>query len=371
MSWEAYMKRVLLVFLCLLVFLPVSGFSCKDPVTQGDYDLSFENITLRDGVSATIHCKVFVNNTRLKHGITIIAIPGASHTAATFEKLAKTVFAFPFVGKLVSNFIAIDMPGHGLSSLPSGLLFGDLNLDDYVNGVINTLNKLKKMKLEPSILIGHSMGTMVAQQLQQTLIDKGSSLKKAYDVEQVILLAPTLPDGMPYLIIDTGAGMSILGQFVTFTPELGAHLAFPDYVWPLVFFSDKTGLPVPNMPSAEEVASKDYNAPESLMFALQVLGAAPYYNRPVIDKEIFGIKKGTLLTVVCFENDILLLPEEGKALFTHLVGKYDKLSRYVCIEGTDAVHDHYISSPEVLAEKIFGFSKRLGASIPWSFACGK
>ncbi len=364
------MRKVLLAFLCLFVFLPFSAFSCDDAVPAKDYDLSFQNISLRDGVTATIHCKVFVNNTRLKHGITIVSIPGASHTAATWENFAKAVFQYPWIGKLVRNFIAIDMPAHGLSSLPNGMIFGDLDLDDYVNCVIGTLDKLKAMRLAPSVIIGHSMGTMVTQQLQQTLLDRGTSLKKAYDTEHVVLLAPTLPDGMPYSIIDSGAGVSMLSQFVTFSPELGAHLSFPDPVWAPVFFTSKAGQPAPNMPAADEVVARGYNAPESVMFSLQVLGAAPFYNRPIIDKGIFGIKKGTLLSVVCFENDILLLPEEGKALFTHLVGKHDVLSRYIYVEGQDAVHDYYISSPDVLASKIFGLAKRFGGSAPWAFAMG-
>jgi pimeloyl-ACP methyl ester carboxylesterase len=351
------MKKIILFSLYFIIVFSLSGFCCDDSnIKKCDYDLSLPGISLREGVTATIHCRVFVNPKHYSSGLSILAIHGAGHTAATWENLAKAIFSYSRIGSAFADFIAIDMPGHGQSGLPDNMLFGDMNVNDYVSIVINVMEELRHKNLKPTIIIAHSMGTMVAQMLQQTLIDQGTNLRKKFGVSNVILMAPTVPNGLPYQIMDSGAGIGIIGQFVTYGPELGTYIYFPEYVWPMMFFSNRMGIPAQGIPSTEEIIAKGYNSPEASMFSLQIVGVLPYYTRPVINESIFGSKNGTALYLVGYENDILLLPSEGKTLFKYLTGTRNYLSRYIFIEGTDAVHDYHLFQAGKLVEKIFGNS---------------
>jgi pimeloyl-ACP methyl ester carboxylesterase len=349
------MKKIILSAFYLIMLLNLSSYGLDHSNAKTyDYDLSLSDISLRVGVSATIHCKVFVNPRNHRSGLSILAIPGAGHTAETWENLAKAIFSHPHFGAAITNFIAIDMPGHGQSGQPDNILFGDMTLDDYANIVINVLERLRHFKLKPSIIFAHSMGTMVAQEVQQILINEGTNLYKKFNIDNIILMAPTPPNGLPYQIMDSGMGVGILAQFVTYSPELGTHIFFPEYAWSSMFFSNRTGSPVQGIPNADEIRAKGYDAPEALLMALQVVGVLPFYTRPVIERSIFGFKNGTALFLVGYENDILLLPEEGKILFDYLTGTHNCLSRYIFIEGTDAVHDYHLFQAEKLTEKIFG-----------------
>jgi pimeloyl-ACP methyl ester carboxylesterase len=350
------MRKISYLFFIALMLLCFTGFGDEGSLAQQDYDLSFPGIQLRENAYSTIHCRVYVNENCPDSGASIFAIHGLGHTAATWEKLAEAIFAKKLIGEPVSSLIAVDLPGRGGSSVPDSILLGDLLLEDYVNVVSNTLDKLVDAKLKPTTIIAHSMGTMVAQQLQQTLINQGTTLKKRFKIKSVILLAPTLPAGMSYAIIDSGGASEFFKPpFLTYAEDKGTYLYFPEYVWPMVFFSNRLGQVALGTPPVEDMAAKKYSSPESFLYALQIAGALPpSYSRPIIDTGIFNFNKGTELKVVGFENDRLLLPEEGQTLYTHLTDdKAVPFSEFILINGDDTVHDYYISEPAKLVDKIF------------------
>ncbi len=343
----------------LLALLLVAAFSlyADDPPVDQDYDLWYPGTVLRDGVTATIHCRVFVNEARPDTNASVVAIHGAAHTAATWKNFAEALFAHGVDTQPVSRLIAIDLPGHGQSGRPNGLLFGDITLEDNVNVVIQTIDNINDAKFKPNIIVAHSMGTMVAQKTQATLVGQGTNFKKRFNIDSVILLAPTVPEGLPYFIMESGAGAELLGRYVAWDIDLGVHLYFPDPDWAFLFFTPDFINVVPGTPNPGDLQQLGYNAPESSAYAIQIAGnpfASPPIPRPHIDYGVFGRENKTDIIVVGFEKDILLLRQEGETLYNYLTGAdRTDYSKFVFMPGPYAVHDCYITDPGGVVEAIF------------------
>jgi hypothetical protein len=196
-------------------------------------------------------------------------------------------------------------------------------------------------------MIGHSQGGMIIQMAQQRLVSQHSSLREAHDIHRVLLLSPTPPQGLPWAFVENGTAGTLLAQFlVAGDAVLGTHFSIPDPAWPVVFFSSLAG-PVAGAPTAAEVAANGYNAPEPLLSALQLVGAPPFGQRPRIDAGIFSGRYGIQLSLIGFENDLLIRPAEATAIFEHLTANRNG-RKLDLVRGADAVHDLYISDPAAL-----------------------
>src|SRR5204863_1297142 len=104
--------------------------------------------------------------------------------------LASAIFADNVLGLAVKRIIAIDMPAHGGSgvpSLPSPLLFQDLLIEDNASVVIQSIDTLRGLGKAPQIVIGHSMGGLEVQTAQELLLAQNSSLAR-HGVPGAILL---------------------------------------------------------------------------------------------------------------------------------------------------------------------------------------
>jgi hypothetical protein len=163
-----------------------------------------------------------------------------------------------------------------------------------------------------------------------------------------VLLSPTPPEGLSWAFVESGQAGGLLSQFLV--PDhavLGRHFSIPDFAWPVVFFSGSSGL-ASGAPTAAQVASRGYNAPEPLLSALQLVGAPDVGGkRPVIDAGIFSGAHGSQLSLIAFENDLLIRPPEAEAIFRHLTAGQNGRKLDV-VSGSDAVHDLYISDPGAL-----------------------
>ena len=320
-------------------------------VQATDFSLTLQDIALRPGVTADIHVRVFVDDeypaARCNANKTAVALPGYAHTAATWQPFAEALF--DDTPQKICRVVAVDLPGHGLSGLPEGgLLFSDLTLDDYATVLLAVLQALPQHGIEARALFAHSQGGMVVQIAQQRLVDEGSSLRRAFDIKDVVLLAPTMPAGLPWAFVDNGTAGVLLSQFAAFDPALGPHFRIPDPAWVFVFFSNLSGQIVPGAPSPADVAALGYNAPEPLLSSLQLVGAPPF-QRPAIDAGIFASRYGSQLTVIAFEQDIIVRPEEAAALYAYLTGKRPA-GKFAVVRGSQAVHDLYISDPAALLD---------------------
>jgi hypothetical protein len=139
---------------------------------------------------------------------------------------------------------------------------------------------------------------------------------------------------------------AILGPLIVFDPDLGLVARVPDALFPFLFFTDLAGNLVSGAPTPAEVAADGLNAPEPLLSSLNLLGFPPFA-REEIDPGVFGPDNGTRLSVVSFQEDVLIRPEENAILYEHLTGQAPDRN-FVVVTGPEAVHDLQLSGPEVL-----------------------
>ena len=320
------------------------------PATDGD--IALPGIQLREGVFVNLSAHVYVNEAAVAAGActaekTALAVYGFAHTAKTWGPMAEAMFAEP--SSSVCRVVALDLPGHGASGFtdPAVLPFPFLLLDDYATSVLGALDALAARGIAPRSLIAHSQGTMVVQMAQQRLVSQGSNVRKRYGIQEVTLLAPTMPAALPWEFVRNGTAAFLIGNF--YKPELGI-VAVDDALWSWVFFSRfNGGATVAEAPAPATVTGLGYNAPEPAYSASQLVGLAPF-TRPAIDRGIFAGVLGTRLVVVAFEEDQLIRPAEADALFSWLTADRNG-HKFSVVTGPSSVHDMFLSAPaEILAQ---------------------
>jgi len=313
------------------------------------------SVSLRDVGSARIHATVFANE-RLRRGETVLAVHGLSETAATFEPLARKLFADRTLGRRVKRIVAIDLVGHGQSGFPEGLpdgSFGQLTIDDNISVVLSAIEALSDEGLAPSTIVGHSMGGLTVQAVQQVLLSQGSSLAER-GITKAILLAP-VPGGDQPWVRPPSADVSTL--LVT-DPVLGTYLALPAEVFIASAFTTTTGVQVDNAPSPETVTTRGYTGFEPFATLAQLVGIplpTPAGDvtlpRPPVSAGAFAKDKGTKLALLSFSEDTLVPASNLPGLYTYLTGD-DTQRRYVPVVADDAVHAMYISHPAVIVKAL-------------------
>ena len=304
-------------------------------VRAADHDLAF-TVDVRRGVTADIHVRVFVDETRACAGPALLAVHGLSHTAATWEPFAEALFAAGGPCRVY----AIDLPGHGGSSLPRGARFGDLVLEDYTTAVLQTLQRLQREGAAVRAVIGHSMGGLLIQQAQARLRGAGADLA-AHGVADAVLIASTAPSEVVAMQcgVRSGGGPALRpGSYLRADLTRGLHVAIPDDTWRTLFFSDRAGALVAAAPELAEVAA--YNAIEPLPVAASVLGVP--FTRPSIAAGAFT-GTGVSLTVAAFEQDPFGTEAVQRCLLDHLAGAGRDL---VVVRGPESVHDAYVAVPD-------------------------
>ncbi len=360
------MRRAFGVALVLMVLLSVQAACAGGPPfptpPTDDYDLFFDKVKLRPGVKCDIHVKVFVNDEQPRFGKTVFAVTGWGHSAETWDQYAEALFGHPFKGPTTRRVVAIDLPGHGESGLPTGLSFGELLLDDYVTAMLATLDRLQDEGICPSEIIGHSQGGLLIQMLQEQLVQGGSSLFEEYGISRAVLLAAALPAPLEWPFLDV-SWPYFVAFLVPADPVLGWHFDVPAWMWPYFFFVNLDGVPSLDAPTPEQIEVRGYRAPGPLFATMQVGGSAdpipgypdpqPYFPRPEVSPGIFGLQSGTLLHVVTYADDPGVFPSDGTALFDHLVC-CPWWSRNTVVEAEDDVHDRvhdlHISNPGAVIE---------------------
>jgi pimeloyl-ACP methyl ester carboxylesterase len=319
-----------------------------------DSDVTFD-ASLRGTGKASIQARVYANPGR--HGVAnVLAVHGSTTTGFTYEPLARAIFADRFLGHIVRRVIAINLPGHGDSgfptNLPNGLRFGDLNLNDNVDVVMQAVDALRDQGIGPRVIIGHSAGGLEVQAMQETWLGQQSSLA-AHGVSGVVLLSPVPPHGRTW---QPGQGGS---ASVVNDPVLGTYFLLTPEPFIAGLFSTTAGQIVPAAPTPAEVIAKRYIGPEPLASLLQLVEApAPLPNgemvvvpRPTVSAGSFAAHNGTLLTLVSFSEDTAVPAGDLVGLYQYLTGddsgRLDKT-----VTAPDAVHCMLVSNPTGLLEAL-------------------
>jgi pimeloyl-ACP methyl ester carboxylesterase len=332
-------KRQLSLKIFFVLAILVSGIMASSAAATADVCFP---VTLRGG-STQVCATVYENPTGWPCGATVLAVHGLTGTAATWQPLAEEMFAAPIWGRTVKRVVAIDLPGHGKSPMPANLLggpFGNLLIDDNISVILQSIIALQAQKLGPRVIMGHSMGGLAIQGLQEALLKTDLSLAHL-GIFRAVLIAP-----VPALSsVWTQGPAADLSEFLVTTPEFGTYvqLSLPAAMYGGAF-SVLDGSIVPNAPTWEELAT--YNAPEPLYTLLQLVGQlTPMgYPRPDAREGAFSICKGTLLNLISFSQDTLVPVDDLDDLYNHLTGNTLGIF-YRKIEAADACHSMLITNP--------------------------
>lgn len=343
-----------------------------DPPSE-DFSIILFDVLLRPGVTADIHLRVFVNEQARSKSLkkTILAVHGTSGNCADFAPFAEAIFNDNPLGPDVKRVVAIDMPGHGLSGLPTGgLLFGELSLDDYVTAIIAALDRLPDFNIRPKSLIGWSMGGLLVQMTQQRLVDDGTNLRRAFGIKQAVIVTPTPPAGISWPLAVFSQDVASAFEFCFSGPGVPSFCGgfFPDVdgdgdvdwtdfgfiifpavvihdcdplTTPLGLFSDLPAPPNTGAPfevvcddstglgdvSAASAAALAIGRIESSKVSSEQTGTFGYA-RKTVDQGIFGEASGTRLGLIEAENDMTLginlgaglLEPDMVSLYIHLTG---------------------------------------------------
>jgi pimeloyl-ACP methyl ester carboxylesterase len=333
-------KRLALTLVVLLLTLGVGAAEAQQQIQL--------NVAVTGGlapVTLSVH-----ENPAAACGSTVLAVHGFTETAAMWEPLTSALFAHPVTKHVVKRVIALDLPGHGLSPIPTLAtgLFGNLSIYDNVAVVLQVIDALRAQGLGPRTVMGHSMGGLAIQAAQERLLSTGSSLAK-HGVFSAILLAPvpvanisawtaaggSLPesyyrfDNGTYIVLDE-QGALFGGGFSTTASTPGAPV-----ITPAAFGLDFTG----------QIGA------EPQVTAGQLVGAIPQLPRPSARAGAFSLRNGTVLTVVGFSEDILTPAALQPALYQHLLGRPGFL--YHEIVAPDAVHSMVIINPTGILDQLF------------------
>ncbi len=344
----------------LRLFLTLAALGLAAPARASypdDGDIAIRGVVLRPGVTVDVHLSVFANPRGQCEGKTILAVPGAAHTAATWAPFAEALFERRPGGRKFCGLVALDPPGHGRSGLPRGLLFGELTLDDYATVLLSTLQRLSHLGIRPHTVVAHSQGGLVVQLAQQRLAEAGTSLRRAFHVKRLLLFASAGPAPIPWAFVDGGAAGPLLKAFLTSDAVLGTHFALPDAFWVTLAFADLTGTIVTGAPTPAEVAARGWNAPGPGVATLQLVGAPPFA-RPRVAAGVFDPARGTRLLVVSYEQDPLIRPDENRLLYEHLTDDPSG-ALFLEVSGPGTVHDLHVADPQRLLDELADALERL------------
>ena len=163
------------------------------------------------------------------------------------------------------------------------------------------LDKLPQLGFRPNVLLGHSLGAEIIMLAQQRLINQGVTLRSKYGVFGAVFLVPDIPAPLPWAFVDSGAAGPLVAQFVRQDPVLGSVLDIPAPVWVSLFYSDRAGQIIPNATTPEEAVAKGFISLDSATLGAELIGATG--SRPPINQGIFSLNRGTVTSVIAFEQD--------------------------------------------------------------------
>jgi pimeloyl-ACP methyl ester carboxylesterase len=335
------MKTTLQMFVIGLLLTFTGGLSLISAAEPLSANISFQ-IQLRDNVSVQMGGIVMTNSHNPHFGLRVLVLNGTGQTANTFKPLAQAIFADPF-GIAVSKIVLLNYPGHGNSGYPTGIQFGSLTMDDYVTSLIASIDKLTPFGLRPQILLGHSLGAQIMMMAQHRLIGQGTSLKNKFGIIGAIFLVPDIPGPLPWAFVDSGAADPLLAQLVRQDPVLGSVLDIPPPVWVSLFYTDRAGNIIPGATTPEEAVAKRYISLDSATMAAELVGLnGP---RPPISAGIFSLNRGTIASVITFEQDgLYVFPTEHRDLYSYITQDQSG-SLFFTVEGADTVHNLHVINP--------------------------
>lgn len=321
------------------VLFSSTAFATTPPAHE---DLNF-NVSLRGTGSVTIHADEY--NNPQDQGVTILAVHGFTERGSMWQPLSAAIFADGVLGHAVKRVIAIDMPVHGLSgvpTLPSPLKFQDLTIEDNASVLIQSVDALRALGKTATIVMGHSMGGLETQAAQEALLAQGSSFAK-HGVFGAILVDAVPARGTQW----TQGPPADVSQYVVTDPVLGTILNLPAFTGPFTGgFTNLMGQVVADAPSPATFVANGWIAPEPITTVLELVGTSAPLWRPFVRQNAFALQNGTVLSVIAGSQDVLTPIVDQPSLYTYLTGLPSTgVTLYRPVVADDAVHSMYVSNP--------------------------
>lgn len=337
-------SRVLLTALCAVTLLT----SAPSVAAAEGTDLLLPSIALRPGVTVDIHATLFVNQEHRAQGVTLLALHGFTLTGNSWGPFVEALFADNPAGRKVGQVVVLDMPGRGGTGNLVGLPLGEVTLEDYAAALIGSLDALNARKIRPKTLLAHSLGGLVVQMAQQRLIEQGTSLRTAFEIQNVVFLGATAPAAFE---TDPSSWMPIIAMAQAFGWTVLPFPAFPREWRTGGLFTDPSGELIPGTPSLEEIVEKGYIGAEPLPVLLELTGYPPFAV-PSVDPGIFGPRHHTLLQTVAYQPGPYDNPVVDAQVHTYLTGDAG-LEHFLVVPGNTA-HALHVADPRYLLESIAG-----------------
>ena len=295
--------------------------------------------------SASIHVDVYGSSSPRPRDVSVLIVHGFAQTAATMGPLANALITQP--GSNVARVFVPDLPHHGSSFVRFD--WGNVTLQDYVGTLDAVLDYFRGAGTPVDVLIGHSMGGLIVQLEQQSLMNAGTSLRERHDVRRAILIAPVIPGPLPWAIADSGTAAAILGPYVTLGQWFDARIIIPPAAWVPLFYSDLQGTIPAGAPTPADAAAARYGFVEPGQAGFRMVG----YGGPrlPVDPGIFAPPSGTTLGLINLEQDGFFNFQEHQDLYRYLTD--DSRDRLLfALTGPDTVHNMHTFDPNALLRAI-------------------
>jgi pimeloyl-ACP methyl ester carboxylesterase len=328
-------------------------------LAESDEDIYFD-VVISDTGSATIHAGVYNNPMRYRGFVTILAVHGWTEVGSMFEPLVNAIYEDPYLKWIVKRVVSIDMPARSLSSpptLPEPLTYGDMLIEDNAGIVIQSIDALRAMRRGPQVIMGHSLGGLTVQAVQEMLLSQGSSLAK-HGVYSAVLLAALPARGTVWTQLVTPD----LTPFIRDDEELGTIVDIPVLACGMgAGFITLSGTTIPAAPSIETCIMNGWGGPEPITLSAQIQGTycldeetGEGLCRPFVREGAFAPRNGTILTVVSFSQDVLAPSWDQDELYTYLTGLSAEgpWTLYKPVVADDAVHSMFISNPTAILDAL-------------------
>lgn len=350
--------------------LALSVVGCSDASGTDESDIQPENenaaqvsasktidvpVTLRGTGKAVLKATVYTNPAATGTG-TILSVPGFTATGASYGALTAASFSDSVTGPQVKTIVTLDLPGHGGSTKPTGIKYGELTIEDNAAALVQALQALAGQNVKPGLLVGAGAGGLTIATAQEQLLASGSSLAKL-GVANVLLYAPVPSAGRPWTAQPTPA---TINDYIKTSDADGAVYTITDEYWNRQAFLNKAGTRVASAPTPAQITAGGFNAPEPVALVSQLTGindpvkGAPI-PRPTVRAGAFNrTANGTGAIVVGFAEGIQVNSADVSDFYTHLSGDATKAA-FVELTGPDAVSAAFLTAPKALVEATHKF----------------
>lgn len=317
-------------------------------------------VTVRGTGKATLSGTIYTNP-KATGTATLLSVHGLSGTSKVWAPINEALFADAKLGGPVKQIFALDLPGHGDSTIPTGLpagvKFGDLTIEDNADIIVQAIRALAAQGNGPTLVVGHGAGALAIAAAQEKLLAEGTNLG-ALGVRRVLFYAPLPPTGRPWTQPATAAA-SNLAQYLKSDDTLGTTYALPADAWARQGFTLPNGELVAGAPTAAQVTALGYSAIEPVSTLLQITEApnpttGAVIKRPTVRAGAFAAANGTNAVIVSFSQNVSVPAADVKDLYQYLTGDATFAS-YVALDTPDAVSNAFITNPVAVVQSTAKF----------------